>query len=80
MPTETTKSWGASDQHRDSFSFALGKLLAVGIILAPPAMMLFSELNHRSGSTSRGTQDASTVSEPAPAPALILEPYGKCGK
>jgi hypothetical protein len=77
---QTVKQWGIAENRRDSYAVALGKLFAVGIILAPLAMMLFSELNPSLGNTSHGRQEAPTVREPAPARVLILDPYDRCGK
>jgi hypothetical protein len=53
---------------------ALGKLLAVGIVLAPRATLLFPEPNHRSGNASRGGPAASA---PALGPASIPGPIGR---
>ena len=43
----------------------LGKALAVGILMTPPALMLFSELNHRSGNTAFGVMQGATASRTA---------------
>ena len=56
---QTAKPWGAAENRPERYAAALGKLLAVGIILVPLVMLLFPELNHRSGNTSRGRQDGS---------------------
>ena len=58
---QTAKQWGAAENRPEAYAAALGKLLAIGIILVPLVMLLFPELNHRSGNTSRGRQDAPTV-------------------
>lgn len=68
---QTAKQWDAATSRSQSYSVALGKLLAVGIILAPLVMLLFPELNHRSGYTSHGKQDALTEQGPTTAPSLI---------
>jgi hypothetical protein len=39
----------------------LGKALAAGIILTPLVMMLFPELNHRSGNRASGGTQAATA-------------------
>jgi hypothetical protein len=55
---QTAKQGDAANNRPESFATVFGKLLAVGILLAPPAMWLFPELNKCSGTTRRGKQDA----------------------
>jgi hypothetical protein len=49
---------------------ALGKLLAVAIILTPLVAMLFPELNHRSGSTPPSGTQVSRVHSLTSSPTL----------
>ena len=77
---QTAKQWDAAKHWPDSYAAALGKLLAVGIILAPLVMLLFPELNHRSGNTSRGRQDASTVQAQTPGHMLIPDAFRRSEK
>ena len=77
---QTAKQWDAAEKRSEPYLAVLGKLLAVGIILAPLAMMLFPELNHRLGTTSRGRQDAQTSRAPTAAAALIPVPFSRSDK
>ena len=74
---QTAKQSGAAENWPEPYATALGKLLAVGIILAPLAFMLFPELNHRLGNTSHGRQDAPTARAPTPAPVLVPGPLSR---
>lgn len=78
--TQTAKQWGTAQIRPDSYAAALGKLLAIGIILAPVVMLLFPELNHRSGNTSHGRQDVSTVRSLTSDPALTPESFSRSDK
>ena len=77
---QTAKPWGAAENRPEAYAAALGKLLAVGIILVPLVMLLFPELNHRSGNASHGRQDAAAARAPASDPVLIPEPFGRSRK
>ena len=74
---QTAKQWGVADSRPERYAAALGKLLAVGIILVPLVMLLFPELNHRLGSTFHGRQDAPTARAPTPERVLIPEPFSR---
>lgn len=77
---QTAEQWGDAEDRPESYWAALGKLLAVGILLAPLVMLGFPELNHRSGSTSSGRQDLRSEQAPTPDPVLIPEPFGRSDK
>ena len=77
---QTAKQWGTAKIRPESYAAALGKLLAVGIILVPLVMLAFPELNHRSGNTSHGRQDAPTARSLTPDAVLIPEPFGRSHK
>ena len=68
---QTAKQWGAAENRPERFVAALGKLLAIGIILVPLVMLLFPELNHRSGTTIHGRQNVPTARAQTPNHALI---------
>ena len=70
---QTAKQQGTAKNRSNHYADAPGKPLAIEIIPAPLAMLLFPELKHRSGNTSHGRQDAPTVRAPAPNPVLIPE-------
>ena len=59
---------------------ALGKLLAVGILLTPLAVMLFSEPKRGSGISPRGRKDVSAARSQAPERALIPMPFTRSDK
>jgi hypothetical protein len=67
---QTAKQEGDAKLGPEPYSVVLGKLLAIGIILVPLVMMLFPELNHRSGNTSHGKQDAPAARALTPNPVL----------
>lgn len=56
---------------------ALGKLMVIGTLLAPPAMLAFPELNHRSGHASIGRQGSSSERALTRDHPLIPEPFGR---
>jgi hypothetical protein len=77
---QTARQWDAKKQHLETYATVLGKLLAVGLILAPLAMMLFPELNHRSGNTSGGRQDTPATRSLTSEPSLVPEPFSRNDK
>ena len=52
----------ATQTRSATIASALSKALAVGILMTPPALMLFSELNHRSGNAASGVMQGATAS------------------
>lgn len=77
---QTAKQWGGAKIRPESYAAALGKLLAIGIILVPLVMLAFPELNHCSGNTSHGKQDAPTARSQTPDPVLIPEFFSRSDK
>jgi hypothetical protein len=73
----TAKQWSVAANRPETYASALGKLLVVGIILAPLVMMLLPELNHRSGSMSRGPRHAPAARAPVSDPVLIPEHFSR---
>jgi hypothetical protein len=71
------KQWNTAESQPDSYGVYLGKLLVIGIILTPLVMMLFPELNYRSGSLFHGKQDAATMQSPISPPVLIPDPFSR---
>jgi hypothetical protein len=59
MPT--TMPGTAAAVRASTFTDVLGKVLAVGILLTPLVMMLFPELNHRSGNVPSGGKQRATA-------------------
>ena len=62
---QTAKPWDAASIRPERIAAALGKLLAVTIILTPLAMMLFPELNHRSGTIASSGRQGPPVARPS---------------
>jgi hypothetical protein len=59
----TTTRGTVSAVRAETLAIVLGKVLAVGILLTPLTMMLFPELNHRSGNTSSGGKQRATAAQ-----------------
>jgi hypothetical protein len=68
---QTAQQWDDGNNVSQSYLIAVGRLLAVGTILVPLVMLLFPELNHRSGNTSHAVQDASVQQALATIPEAI---------
>ena len=77
---QTAEQWDVAESRPEHYAAALGKLLAIAIILVPLVMLLFPELNHRSGTTSHGRQDAPTVRVQTPDHVLIPKPFCRSEK
>jgi hypothetical protein len=59
---------------------ALGKLLAIAILLTPLAVMMFPELKHRSRTQPHGERDVLRQESPAESQALIPSPFTRSEK